>query len=83
MSESQVIKKHKKRIETLFQDKTRLMLTITELKQEVRHLNYKLEGLTKYVCVLSFGVDNIDTILSVGKPTKNMKYLDIMVDHPP
>lgn len=44
--EYQVVEKHTKIIEALIQDKTRIMLTISELKEEVDHLNSKHDGIT-------------------------------------
>lgn len=53
------------------------MLTIVELKKEFGRLKYELEEMTKYVCMLKYVTNNLDSILSVGKyaTTKIMKGL--------
>lgn len=62
---SQVIKKKRERIESLIPVKIRRMLIITELKQEVRRLNFELEKLNKFVRILNFKADKLDGILSM------------------
>lgn len=49
------------------------MLTITELKKEAGNLNYGLDGMNKYMCMLNYGTDNLDVLLSMCKRVKNMK----------
>lgn len=48
------------------------MFTNVDLKKEFGCLSYELEGMTKYVRMLKFLVDNIDANLSVSKPVMNM-----------
>lgn len=70
--------KRNKKIETLFQEIITLMLTIVDLKHEVRRTNSKLEGMDKYVCMLDSRLDNLDSILSIGThATTKLKELDI------
>lgn len=49
------------------------MLTILELKEKVDHLNYKLECITKFVCLLNSKTENLGEILGLGKSSKYMK----------
>lgn len=51
------------------------MLIITKLKNEIGHLNSELEGMTKFVRMLNYGGDKLNSILSMGKLAKNMKGL--------
>lgn len=48
-----LVVRKKEKIEVLLQDKTRLTTTVSELKEEVEHINSKLEGVTKFVCMLN------------------------------
>lgn len=57
------------------------MLTIYELKREVGHLNSKIDGIIKYTCMLNSGAENLDTILGMGKLSKDIKELDILENH--
>lgn len=57
--ESQVIENQKESIEAILQDKTYLMLTIFELKKEVRHLNYEIDGMKKFICMLNSEAENL------------------------
>lgn len=54
------------------------MLTITKLKKKVVHLNFELDGMTKFVRMLNFGTNNIDSKLSMDKLAKNMKRIVYM-----
>lgn len=49
------------------------MLAITDLKQDVKHLNFELEGMTKYVRMLNYKADKLDEIWSMSKPAKYTK----------
>lgn len=58
------------------------MINVSELKKEVDHLNYILNGITKYVCILNSRDENIDVILGMGKLLKEMKGIGyILVNH--
>lgn len=70
--ESQVVEKQKEIIASLLQDKTHLMLTISELKEEVVHFNSKLDGITKFVRMLNSRTESLSEILGVGKLSKYM-----------
>lgn len=52
--------KRKEKINILLQKNTNLITTISELKQEVTLLNYKLEGMTKSVHILNYGSDTLN-----------------------
>lgn len=60
----------------MLQDKKNLTTTISELKEEVYHLNSKLEGMKKFVCMLNFGYKTLDEILGIGKTTRDMKRIE-------
>lgn len=49
------------------------MLTISEMKEKVGHLNSKLEVRTKYGRMLNSRMENLKEILGVGKLSKDMK----------
>lgn len=53
-------------IEAILQEKNHLMLTISELKEEVNHLTFKLECMTKFVQVLNSGTETLEEIIGVG-----------------
>lgn len=58
------------------------MINVSELNKEVDHLNYILNGITKYVCILNSRDENIDVILGMGKLLKEMKGIGyILVNH--
>lgn len=63
----------KEKFEVLFQDKACLMTTISDLNEEVHYLNSKLEGMTKFVCMLNYGSETLDEILGVEKIIGKMK----------
>lgn len=73
VKESQVVGKLKERIEALLQDENCPMLTISNLKEEVIPLNYKLDGMTKDVRMLHSETESHNEILGVGKLSKDMK----------
>lgn len=50
--ECKASEKQKEKIEFHLQDKVCLIATIFELKEELDHLNSKLEGVTRYVRIL-------------------------------
>lgn len=58
------------------------MINVSELKKEVDHLNYKLNGITKYVCILNSRDENIDVILGMGKPLNEMKGIGYISESP-
>lgn len=49
------------------------MDTVSELNEEICHLNSKLEGMTKYVCMINYGTKTLDEILRVVKMSRGMK----------
>lgn len=49
------------------------MTTISNLKEEVGHLNFKLQGMTKFIPMLDFGTETLELIIGVGKTSKYMK----------
>lgn len=51
--ECKAIEKLKEKIFVFLQDKRHFIATIIDLKEEVDHLNTKLEGITKFVRTLS------------------------------
>lgn len=63
----------KYKIEVLLHDKACLMTTITYLKEEIEHLNSKLEGMTKYVRMVNSRTENLKEILREWKTSKDMK----------
>lgn len=67
------LRRKRERIEALIYDKTRLMLTISKLKEEVDHMNSKLEGMSKSIRMLNSGTDDLEKILGMGKSSKYMK----------
>lgn len=71
--ESKVVEKKKDRIKVLLQNKTRLMLTISKLNEEINHLNSKLEGKMKFICMLNSRTENLVEILCVDKLSKYKK----------
>lgn len=49
------------------------MLPIIELKKEGGHLNFFLDGMIKFLCMLKFWANNLNVILGMGKSIKDMK----------
>lgn len=49
------------------------MLTILEFKEEVGHLNSKLEGMIESICMLNYGTENLKEVLGVGNSLKDIK----------
>lgn len=68
-----VVNKQKKTISALLLGKEKLHSTIAGLEEEVTLSKFKLENMTKYVCMLNNGLDMLDEILEVGKISKNME----------
>lgn len=68
--------KQKEKISVVLRDKKNPTTTISELKEEVYHLNSKLVGMKKFVCMLNFGYETLDAILGIGKTTKYMKGIE-------
>lgn len=56
----------------MFQDKAHLIVTISNMKEEVDHLNSKLDYMTKLVRMLNSGTENLDEILGVDKMERNI-----------
>lgn len=52
------------------------MLTILELKKEVGHLNFKLDGMIKYLRVLNSRTKILKEILGVRNSSKDMKVME-------
>lgn len=62
-----------KKIKLKFFFKAHIMTTISELKEEIDHLNSKHEGITKFVCMMNSKTETLSKILGVGKMSKQMK----------
>ena len=75
IKESQVLENKKTTIESLMEEKTRHLESIVKLNCEFGRLTSKLEKMTKSVKMLNAGTDNLDKIITIGKPAKNMKGL--------
>lgn len=54
------VREKKPKLNVLLQDKENIITIITYLKEEVKHLNSKLEGMTNSFCMLSYGSDTLD-----------------------
>lgn len=51
------------------------MLTISELKEEVKHFNSKLNGISKSICMSNSGTGSLDEIPGAGKSSKDTKLI--------
>lgn len=65
--------KQRVKVKIMLQDKDNLATIISNLKEEVDHLNYKLEGMTKSIRMLNYGSETLGEILGVGKTVVDMK----------
>lgn len=65
----------------MLQEKAHLTTIIFELKKENDHLNFKLEGMIKSVCILNFGFENLNEFLGLGKTTRDMKGIGFNYDY--
>lgn len=77
-----LVRNKKRGFKPFFKKKTHLMILIPNSKEEVDHLNSKLEGITKFIHMVNFGTVTLEKILGVGNTTKYMKVNGYTMSHP-
>lgn len=71
MTNANLVRSKKRKLKFFF--KAHINTTISELKEEIDHINSKHEGITKFVCMMNSKTETLSKILGVGKISKQMK----------